>query len=92
MIRSFADDETRRFWLTGRSRQLGKIARVAIRKLQALDFAAKVDDLRNPPGNRLEKLQGDRKGQYSIRINDQYRVCFRWEQGHAWDVEIADYH
>lgn len=92
MIRSFADDETRRFWLTGHSRQLGKIARVAIRKLQALDFAAKVDDLRNPPGNRLEKLQGDRKGQYSIRINDQYRVCFRWEQGHAWDVEIADYH
>ncbi len=57
-----------------------------------LDAAAKLDDLRVPPGNRLEKLKGDREGQYSIRINDQYRICFTWEDGNAYDVEVADYH
>jgi len=57
-----------------------------------LDAAAKLDDLRVPPGNRLEKLKGDREGQYSIRVNDQYRICFTWEDGNAYDVEVADYH
>lgn len=92
MIRSFANEETRQLWLTGRSRRFGSIARIAARKLEAIDFAERTEDLRNPPGNRLEKLRGDREGQYSIRINDQYRICFRWEEQHAWEVEITDYH
>ena len=92
MIRSFADKETRELWLTGQSRKFGSIQRVAIRKLQAIDFAVRVEDLNQPSGNRLEKLRGDREGQYSIRINDQYRVCFRWESKDALDVEITDYH
>jgi toxin HigB-1 len=92
VIRSFADEKSRELWLTGRSRRFGNIASVAIRRLQVLDFAARVEDLRTPSGNRLEKLRGDREGQYSIRINDQFRLCFRWEEGHAWDVEITDYH
>jgi proteic killer suppression protein len=65
---------------------------MAARKIEAIDFATKLEDLRYPPGNRLEKLRGDREGQYSIRINDQYRVCFRWEGKDAWEVEVADYH
>ncbi|MGA7525596.1 MAG: type II toxin-antitoxin system RelE/ParE family toxin [Acidobacteriaceae bacterium] len=92
MIRSFADKETRELWFTGQSRRFGNILRVAIRKLQAIDFAVRVEDLNIPSGNRLEKLRGDREGQYSIRINDQYRVCFRWEAKDAFDVEITDYH
>lgn len=92
MIRSFADETTRELWLTGHSRRYRNIETVAVRKLQAVDFAVRVEDLRIPSGNRLEKLRGDREGQYSIRINDQFRVCFRWDEGHAWDVEIADYH
>ena len=92
MIRSFADEDTRQLWLTGRSRKFGNIARVALRKLQILSFAKRVEDLNSPPGNRLEKLHGDREGQYSIRINDLYRVCFRWEDKDAVAVEIADYH
>jgi proteic killer suppression protein len=92
VIRSFADEDTRQLWLTGRSRKFGNIARPALRKLQIVSFAKRVDDLNVPPGNRLEKLRGDRRGQYSIRINDQYRVCFRWEDEDAVDVEIADYH
>ena len=92
MIRSFADEETREVWLTGRSRKFGNIAKLAARKLQTLDFAVKVEDLRNPPGNRLEKLHGDRHDPRSIRINDQFRICFRWDHHHAWDVEITDYH
>jgi proteic killer suppression protein len=92
VIRSFGDEETRRFWLTGQTRRFGKIAKAAVRKIQAIDFVSRIEDLRNPPGNRLEKLHGGREGQYSIRINDQYRVCFRWEDGHAWEVEIAGYH
>ena len=63
-----------------------------LRKLVVIDAADRVEDLRVPPGNRLEKLKGDRAGQYSIRINDQWRVCFRWERGNAHAVEIADYH
>lgn len=65
---------------------------MALRKLALLDAAESLDDLRVPPGSRLEKLRGDRKGQYSIRINNQWRVCFRWEDGDADDVEITDYH
>jgi proteic killer suppression protein len=92
VIRSFADKETRELWLTGRSRKFGNILRAAVRKLQAIDFAIRVEDLNQPAGNRLERLRGDRAGQYSIRINDQYRVCFRWESKDAFDVEITDYH
>lgn len=92
MIRSFANEETRHLWLTGRSRKFGNIARTAARKLEAIDFAVKVEDLRNPPGNRLERLRGNREGQHSIRLNDQYRICFRWEGQHAWEVEITDDH
>jgi len=91
VIRSFADEDTRQLWLTGRSRRFGNIARAALRKLQLLSFAIRVDDLNSPLGNRLEKLRGDREGQYSIRINDQYRICFRWEDKYAVDIEIADY-
>lgn len=92
MIQSFADDDTRTVFLTGKSRRWASIARVAARRLQAVDFASAVEDLRDPPGNRLEKLNGDRAGQWSIRINDQFRVCFRWDGKDAWDVEIVDYH
>jgi proteic killer suppression protein len=92
MIQSFADDDTEAVYLTGSSRRWSNIARVAARRLEALDFASAVEDLRNPPGNRLEKLKGGRAGWWSIRINDQYRVCFRWDGKDAWDVEIVDYH
>ena len=92
MIQSFADEETEAVYLTGKSRRWGKIARIAARRLQAIDFASAIEDLVNPPGNRLEKLKGDRKGFWSIRINDQFRICFRWDGKDAWDVEIVDYH
>ena len=92
MIQSFADQETRNVYLTGSSRRWNSTARIAARRLQAIDFASAIEDLSNPPGSRLEKLKGDRKGQWSIRINDQFRVCFRWNEKDAWDVEIVDYH
>ena len=92
MIQSFADRETEAVFLTGTSRRWNSIARVAARRLQAIDFAGAIEDLQNPPGNRLEKLKGDRAGQWSIRINGQYRVCFRWDRNDAWDVEIVDDH
>jgi proteic killer suppression protein len=92
VIRSFADSDTRQLYLTGRSRKFGRIAKAAVRKIQAVDFAEAPEDLRNPPGNHLERLRGDREGQYSMRVNDQYRVCFRWEGRNAWDVELVDYH
>jgi len=92
MIQSFADEETEAVYLTGTSRKWGNVARVAARRLQAVDFASAIEDLRNPPGNRLEKLKRDREGWWSIRINGQYRVCFRWDGKDAWDVEIVDYH
>jgi proteic killer suppression protein len=92
MIQSFADNETEAVFLTGKSRRWTKIARVAVRRLQAVDFASAVEDLLSPPGSRLEKLKGDREGWWSIRINSQYRVCFRWDGTDAWDVEIVDYH
>lgn len=92
MIRSFADEETRQLYLTGRSRKFGNIARAALRKIQAIDFAAALVDLKNPPGNHLEKLHGDREGQYSVRVNNQFRICFRWQGTDASDVELVDYH
>lgn len=93
MIRSFASSETERFFATGKSRRLPPGIRVrAVMRLTQLHAASGIDDLRFPPSNRLEALKGDRKGQWSIRINDQWRVCFRFEDGHACDVEIVDYH
>jgi proteic killer suppression protein len=84
MIWSFRSKETERLWQGQRSRKL--------RKLRQLDAAGTIEDLRNPPGNRLEALKDDRQGQMSIRINDQWRICFRWADGDAVDVEIVDYH
>jgi proteic killer suppression protein len=93
MIRSFRDKETERLFNRERKVKLARSTRrAALRKLLLLNAAESPEDLRAPPGNRLEKLTGDREGQYSIRINDQWRVCFRWEDGDAHDVEIVDYH
>lgn len=93
MIASFRDRETERIWLGQLSRRLPKdIQKVARRKLRMLNNARMLDDLRIPPANRLEALRGNRKGQHSIRINDQWRVCFVWSDGNAERVEIADYH
>ena len=93
MIRSFRDSETERIWLGSRSRRLpGGIQDPALRKLRLLNRAARLSDLRVPPGNRLEALSGGRAGQHSIRINQQWRICFRWSDGHCDDVEICDYH
>lgn len=93
MIRSFASKETESIWQGQRSRRLpGDIQDRALRKLRQLDASRIVDDLRNPPGNRLEMLKGARAGQWSIRINEQWRLCFHWEKGEAHDVEITDYH
>jgi proteic killer suppression protein len=93
MIKTFADRQTEEFWRTGKSRRLpASIRRVAARKLQMLDVAKEFNDLRSPPGNRLEQLKGDWQGQHSIRIKEQFRVCFRWMEGDAYGVEITDYH
>jgi len=93
MIRSFADDETERFYTTGTSRRLpGDIQRRAAMRLTQLDAAITIEDLRLPPSNRLEALKHDRTGQWSIRINQQWRICFRFERGDALGVEIVDYH
>ena len=92
MITSFKDDETQRLHETGSSRLFSAIARVALRKLIQLDAAGELSDLRVPPGNRLEALQGNLAGRYSIRINDQWRLCFRWDGSDASEVEICDYH
>jgi proteic killer suppression protein len=93
MIRSFRDRETEKVFRRERTRKLAPgVQRVAQRKLAVLDAAESLRDLRVPPGNRLEKLSGDREGQHRIRINNQWRICFRWRDGDALDVEIADYH
>ena len=93
MIRSFADKEVEKIWAGEGSRRLpGDIQAVARRKLRMLNNAVNLDDLRIPPANRLEALKGGRKGQHSIRINDQWRICFRWNEGDAFEVEIVDYH
>ena len=93
MIRSFADKLTAR--IAEKERPKGfppDLVAIAFRKLRYLDAAGRLDDLRMPPGNRLEALKGNRKGQHSIRINDQWRICFVWREGGAGDVEIVDYH
>ena len=92
MILSYHDIKTERFALGERIKEFESFARVARRKLMQLEIAAVLSDLRIPPGNRLEALSGDRAGQYSIRINDQYRICFEWCESGARDVEIVDYH
>ena len=92
VITSFADRDTQRLASGQRVRRFSSIEAVARRKLRQLDIAGRLDDLKVPPGNRLEALKGNRKGQMSIRINDQWRVCFRWTQAGPTDVEIADYH
>lgn len=93
MIRSFRCREAERVWSGENSRKFpGDMQDRALRKLRQLDAAQTTDDLKNPPGNRLEHLKGDRKGQMSIRINNQWRVCFVWEDNEALDVEIVDYH
>jgi toxin HigB-1 len=93
VIESFASDETKKIFLGKTSSKLPKdIQRTARRKLLYLDEADGLQDLLAPPGNRLEKLKGDRAGQYSIRINDQWRICFKWSDNKAKNVEIVDYH
>lgn len=93
MIASFRDADTELLWLTGKSRRIpAAIRRTAWKTLAILSAAVELNNLRVPPGNRLEELARDRKGQHSIRINNQYRICFRWHDGNAHDVEIVDYH
>ncbi|MBW4481133.1 MAG: type II toxin-antitoxin system RelE/ParE family toxin [Tildeniella torsiva UHER 1998/13D] len=93
MIRNFKDKEAQKIFERQRSRKLpSDIQQVALRKLRMLNRAETLQDLRVPPANRLERLTGDRASQYSIRINDQWRICFEWQNGEALDVEIVDYH
>ena len=92
MIQSFRDDDTRELFETGSSRRWAKIQTVAERKLDQLEASCLLGELRIPPGNRLEILRGNRVGQHSIRINDQYRICFVWKADGAHEVEITDYH
>jgi toxin HigB-1 len=93
MIRTFADGESERIFNRRRSAKFSpEVQRAAQRKLLILDAAETPEDLRSPLGNRLERLSGRRRGQYSIRVNDQWRICFRWRDGDAHDVEITDYH
>jgi proteic killer suppression protein len=93
MIKSFSDKHTRDLFIVGKSRRIHPtLARKAIRRLEYIDLAIDLSDLKVPPSNRLHALSGDRKGQYSISINEQWRICFRFENGNAYDVEITDYH
>ena len=93
MIKTFADRHTREVYVKGKSKRIGPdIIKRAIRRLEYIDLATCLDDLRVPPSNRLHALKGDRKGQYAISINDQWRICFRFDAGDAYDVEITDYH
>ena len=93
MIRSFKDKEAEKIFKRQRSSKLSEtMQRVALRKLRMLNRAASLNDLRVPPANRLEKLKGERLGQHSIRINEQWRICFKWHDGDVFQVEIADYH
>ncbi|GGB45761.1 plasmid maintenance system killer protein [Flexivirga endophytica] len=93
MIRSFADRDTERVWRRESAKRVDpRIHKVANRRLRLLDAATSLDALRVPPGNRLEALKGDRSGQHSIRINDQWRICFHWTDAGPEDVQIVDYH
>ena len=93
MIINFGDQETEKVFQRHFSRKLPEnIQRIALRKLRMLNRSTTLEDLKMPPANRLERLSGNRKGQYSIRINDQWRICFKWRKGNAYNVEIIDYH
>jgi proteic killer suppression protein len=93
VIKGFRDQDAERLFDRRPVRRFGtEVQKVALRKLRMLDAAEGLGDLRVPPGNRLERLRGDRAGQHSIRINDRWRICFRWRGGDAYDVEIVDYH
>jgi proteic killer suppression protein len=93
MIASFRDKATERLWRSGKNRRLpADLQRRAFKKLAVLNAALMLDNLKVPPGNQLEALRGSRAGQHSIRVNDQYRVCFVWRDGNAFEVEIVDYH
>ena len=92
LIKTFRSRETQRLWVSGVSRRFQKFARKAFQKLRMVDAAKTLGDLSALPGNRLKALKGDRHWQHSIRINDQYRICFGWRDGDAYDVEITDYH
>jgi toxin HigB-1 len=93
VIKSFRDRDAERLFDRRPTRRFGaEVQKMGLRKLRMLDAATTLDDLRVPPGNRLERLRGDRSGQHSIRINDQWRICFRWRGGDAHNVEIVDYH
>jgi len=93
VIKTFADKRTRELFVTGRAARFpADVSRRAARKLEYIDLATSLDDLSVPPGNRLHALRGDRKGQHAIAVNDQWRVCFRFVDGDAYDVEICDYH
>jgi proteic killer suppression protein len=93
MIVSFRDKETEKLWQSGKSRRIPAALQLrAFKKLAILNAVVALDNLRVPPGNHLESLRGNRTGQHSIRINDQYRVCFTWRDGNAFEVEIVDYH
>lgn len=93
MIKTFADRRTQELYATGKAKRFpADVAKRAVRKLEYVDLATRLDDLKVPPGNRLHALEGDRKGQHSISINDQWRICFRFVDGDAYDVEVCDYH
>lgn len=93
MIKTFADKRTKNLYETGTAKRFpADVAKRAARKLEYVDLAATLEDLRTPPGNRLHALEGNRKGQYSISIDDQWRICFRFEDSDAYDVEVCDYH
>ncbi len=93
MIKTFADRQTQELYVTGKSKRFPpEIARRAVRKLEYVDWATCLDDLKVPPSNRLHVLTRDRKGYFSIAVNDQWRICFRFEKGNAYDVELTDYH
>ena len=93
MIKTFADKQTQQLYLTGKARRVPpEVTKRAARKLEQVNAAARVEDLKVPPGNRLHLLEGDRQGQYSISVNDQFRLCFRFTDGDAYDVEFCDYH
>jgi proteic killer suppression protein len=93
MIKTFADKETQQIFITGKSKRLpSNLIKRAIRRLEYIHYATSLNDLKVPPSNRLHALKGDRKGQHSISINEQWRICFRFIEGDAYDVEITDYH
>ncbi len=93
VIKTFADKHTQQLYLTGKSKRLpADVITRAVRRLEYIDLATGLDDLKVPPSNRLHALKGDRSGQHAISVNDQWRICFRWEDGDAYDVEITDYH